>query len=104
VKVNLKYLIYHDLIGLNAYVERVSKSRKKEFRDIGKVIDDTQNMLITQKDNEIKKFIKKDHIFRFELPQEKENEAVSLVEVKGTKIIGRPENRLRNLGRKRWFK
>jgi RNase P/RNase MRP subunit p29 len=104
MNVNPKYLIYHDLIGLNASMKTVSKSLKDEFRDIGKIIDDTENMLISEKDNVVKQFIKKDHIFRFELPQEKEDEAICVVEVKGTKIVGRPENRLRNLGRKRWLK
>jgi len=85
-------------------MKAVSKLNKNGFRDIGKIIDDTENMLISEKDNVVKQFIKKDHIFRFDLPREKENEEVCVVEVKGTIIVGRPENRLRNLGRKRWLK
>ncbi len=98
MKVNPKYLIYHDLIGLQALVRHESKSEDVDFVEIGQIIDETKNIVITKKKNEIKKYIKKDHVFRFKLPSD------DLLEVNGTKIVGRPENRLRNLRRKRLFK
>ena len=54
-------------------------------------------MLITKKNHEIKKFIKKDYIFRFILEE-------GILEVDGNKIVGIPENRLRSLKKKKWLK
>ena len=95
MSLNPKYLIYCDLIGLDVYAKL---KLKKNFSDIGVVIDDSRNMLITEKENKIKKYIKKDHVFRFRLP----NENDMILEVNGNKIVGRPENRLRSLRKKRW--
>lgn len=102
--INPKYLIYHDLIGLATYAKLASKPTETSFSDIGVVVDDTKNMIITQKDNEIKKYIKKDYIFRFKIPKLKDNDEATALEVNGIKIVGRPENRLRNLRKKRVFK
>ncbi len=104
MKINPKYIIYHDLIGLYAYAKHMSKLSDSKFSDIGIVIDESRNMLITEKNKTIKKYIKKDHIFRFKLPNEMENEEKYMLEVRGSKIVGRPDIRLRNLKRKRWFK
>ncbi|TFG09514.1 MAG: hypothetical protein EU535_09030 [Promethearchaeota archaeon] len=104
MKVNPKYLIYHDLIGLSAQAKTKSRSENKNFKDIGTIIDDTKNMLIAQKENLVKKYIKKDHVFRFTIFQENSTDNEYLLEVEGTQIIGRPENRLRNLNRKRWMR
>ena len=98
MSVNPKYLIYHDLIGLSAKARLKSNSSRKNFFDIGVTIDDTQNMLITEKDGITKQFIKKNYVFRFKLPNE------DALEVNGEKIVGRPENRLRNLKKKRRLK
>jgi len=110
MKANPKYLIYHDLIGLYAYAKLISKKKNENYKEIGMIIDDTKNMLITEKNKVIKKYIKKDHLFRFKLPSEKnekneKNESEEyMVEVNGTKIVGRPENRLRNLRKRRWLR
>ena len=90
-----KYLIYHDLIGFSAQAKLKSKPTHSKFMDVGVVIDDTQNMLISEKNNEIKKYIKKDYIFRFTLED-------GMLEVNGSKIVGIPENRLRSLKKKKW--
>ncbi|MFX1410141.1 MAG: ribonuclease P protein subunit [Promethearchaeota archaeon] len=95
--INPKYLIYHDLIGLYVYVKSKSKPNDSDFLDGGVVIDETKNMLITQKNKVIKKYIKKDHIFRFKLDE-------SMLEVNGSKIVGIPINRLRSLKKKKWLK
>ncbi|MFW9989880.1 MAG: ribonuclease P protein subunit [Candidatus Odinarchaeota archaeon] len=99
-----KYLIYHDLIGFTAYVKSKSKLRDKAFLDIGIVIDDTKNILFTKKNNKIKKYIKKDHIFRFKVPNYNNEEEEYYLEVQGNKIVGSPINRLRSLKKKRWLK
>ena len=96
-----KYLIYHDLIGLNAFITPISKNKDKKFVDIGIIIDDTRNMLISEKNNKIKKYIKKDYIFRFKIPNYIKEEEQYYLEVKGKKIVGTPINRLRSLKKKR---
>lgn len=90
-----KYLIYHDLIGFEVEAQLKSKSKSSKFLDIGVVIDDTQNMLISERNKIIKKYIKKDYIFRFKLKN-------GTLEVNGSKIVGIPENRLRSLKKKKW--
>ena len=95
--INPKYLIYHDLIGLYVYIKPKSKPNDADFSNVGVVIDETRNMLITQKNNVIKKYIKKDHIFRFKIVD-------GILEVNGSKIVGIPVNRLRSLKKKKWLK
>ncbi len=102
MKIHPKYLIYHDLIGFNVYAKNKSKSNNTQFQNIGTVIDESKNMLITENNKQIKKYIKKDHIFRFKVLQDNQKE--SILQVNGEKIIGRPENRLRSLRKKRWYK
>ncbi len=92
-----KYLIYHDLIGFHIYGKLKSELGCKGFSDIGVVIDETYNLLITEKENKLRKYIKKDHIFRLKINED-------LLEVDGSKIIGIPENRLRRLKKKKWMK
>ncbi len=99
-----KYLIYHDLIGFIAYAKPKSKFKDKKFLDIGVVINETRNMLIIEKDNKIKKYIKKDYIFRFKIPNYISEEEEYYFEVQGNKIVGSPINRLRSLKKKRWLK
>jgi len=102
--INPKYLIYHDLIGLNAYAKTTPNSKDKNFSNIGVVIDETKNMLISENDKQIKKYIKKDFIFRFKIPNYKNDEDDYFLEVPGNKIVGLPINRLRSLKKKRWLK
>ena len=102
--INPKYLIYHDLIGIHAFAKLKSKSIDIQFSNIGIIIDDTKNMLITEKGNKIKKYIKKDYIFRFKIPKYKNEDNEYYLEVYGNKIVGHPLNRLRSLKKKRWLK
>jgi len=92
-----KYLIYHDLIGFKVEAKLKSKPVNAKFLDAGVVIDDTQNMLISEKNKIIKKYIKKDYFFRFKLKD-------GTLEVNGSKIVGIPENRLRSLKKKKWLR
>ena len=92
-----EYLIYHDLIGFDVLLKHKSKPENSEFLVEGTIIDETRNLVIVQKENKIKKYIKNDYIFRFKLNKD-------ILEVDGSKIIGRPENRLRSLKKKKWLK
>ncbi|MCP4762810.1 MAG: ribonuclease P protein subunit [archaeon] len=105
---NPKYATYRDLIGLNVWV-KIKNSKKnqnnQEFFSGGIVIDETYNTLITSHEenpmnyNKIQKiFIKKNHIFRFELENTTE---IITIEVDGKKLLKRPENRLKMLRKKR---
>ena len=93
--ISSKYLIYHDLIGFKVEARPKSKPGTTKFLDAGVVIDDTRNMLISEKNKIIKNYIKNDYIFRFKLND-------GMLEVNGSKIIGIPENRLRSLKKKKW--
>jgi RNase P/RNase MRP subunit p29 len=99
-----RFLIYHDLIGLKTFIKPKSKLKNKKFLHIGIVIDETRDMIITEKNNKIKKYIKKDYIFRFEISQFMDDEVKYHLEVEGNKIVGLPVNRLRSLKKKRWLK
>jgi RNase P/RNase MRP subunit p29 len=89
-----KYIPYHDLIGFEVLSRHKLSQEKDEYVDIGLVIDETKNMLITEKNHHVKKYIKKDHVFRIKLSE-------GMLEVNGLKIIGVPENRLRSLKKKK---
>ncbi|MFX1375038.1 MAG: ribonuclease P protein subunit [Promethearchaeota archaeon] len=102
--IDSKYLIYHDLIGIKVYARLKTKKNNTEFSDVGIVIDETRNMLIIEKENKVKQIVKKDYIFRFELPNNRDDGVDYFLEVQGNKIVGLPVNRLRSLKKKRWFK
>ncbi|TXT61368.1 MAG: Ribonuclease P protein component 1 [Promethearchaeota archaeon] len=104
--INPKYVIYHDLIGFEVYIKPKSSNKgKKTFISAGIVIDDTENMLyIKTHTNEIKKYIKNNYIFRIKLPEQKKANKINILQVDGSKIVGRPENRLRHLKKKKRFR
>jgi len=102
--INPKYLIYHDLIGIQVYARLKSKRNIGKFSYIGVVIDETRNMLITEKEKKVKKYIKKDYVFRFKITDFNNNEEDNYLEVQGNKVVGLPVNRLRRLKKRRWFK
>jgi RNase P/RNase MRP subunit p29 len=90
------FLIYHDLIGFEVFLKRKSKIKESESPINGIIIDETKNLVILQKNNHIKKYIKKDYIFRFKVDDD-------ILEVDGSMIVGKPENRLRSLKKKKWL-
>ena len=93
----------HELIGLN--VEVITSSDNQMIGLQGEVIDESKNMLIitqqknSQKTNqEIQRIMipKKDCRFRFKLP------TGELVDVDGSSLNTKSENRIKNVTRKRW--
>jgi len=102
--INPKYLIYHDLIGIYAFAKPKSRLNDKKFSPIGVVIDETRDMLIVEKDKKVKKYIKKDYIYRFKITNYSNEEEDNYLEVEGNRIVGLPVNRLRSLKKKRWLK
>ncbi len=86
-------ILRHEFIGLNVKVARANNSNLRGLR--GRVIDETRNMLVLAHDGR-KLFIPKDvATFRFKLPDD------ILVDVDGSRLVARPENRLKTKVR-RW--
>ena len=91
----------HELIGLNV---EVIKSTDKQLLGLkGQIIDETRNMIIIQSNNktnspDTKKIhvLKKICSFRFSLP------SGEVVDVEGSLLDSKSENRIKNIIRKRW--
>jgi len=84
----------NELIGLDA---RVAKSTNPSNVGIsGKVTDETRNTLVIRHNEEDKIVIKETAVFQFTLPND------TVVEVKGTAISGRPEDRVKKKTKRRW--
>jgi RNase P/RNase MRP subunit p29 len=92
-----EFLIYHDLIGFEVSLKHKSKPQDSEFLFKGTIIDETKNIVIVQKGKQIKKYIKSEFIFRIKLNRD-------TLEVDGSQLVGKPENRLRSLKKKKWLK
>ncbi len=80
-------IIHHELIGLPV---RVTKSTHNGYLVSGVVVDETKNMIIIES-NGIKKIPKNVSTFEFLLSE------AETVKVEGAKIIGRPEDRIKNM-------
>ena len=96
------YFIYRDMIGLHAWIKSKFKTKPQEFIPIGKVIDETYNLIIASKmDNpkdyhlDTKKYVKNNYLFRFQIPTEADGHL--LIEVDGVKLLKRPENRIKQI-------
>lgn len=97
-----KNIHQHELIGLT--IEIVSSTDKQTIGLKGLVIDETKNMFVIEskqkqlqnKEQNRVKIPKKDCIFRFTLPTGEQ------VVIEGRILKDKPENRLKNIIRKRW--
>ncbi|MBK5113028.1 MAG: ribonuclease P protein component 1 [Candidatus Heimdallarchaeota archaeon] len=87
----------HELIGLK--LEIIQSTDKQMIGMNGLVVDETKNLLVidsSKTDSYRVKIPKKDCIFRFSLPSGDQ------VDVDGSLLKLKPENRLKNVMRKRW--
>jgi ribonuclease P protein subunit POP4 len=85
----------HELIGLNVTI--ISATDKQLLGLKGQVIDESKNLLTIELEPKKRvKILKKDCTFRFTLPSGEK------VDVEGQIIKDKPENRLKNIIRKRW--
>ena len=103
--ITAKNIVFHEFIGLLVKVRQKSGNKSRsaqpshEFRTEGVVVDETKHLfLVETKAHEIKKIIKKNSVLRVTLP----DEAGTVVEIDGTKLVGNPEDRLKNIRKKRW--
>ncbi len=87
----------HELIGLK--IEIIQSTDKQMMGMNGLVVDETKNLLIidsSKTDSNRVRIPKKDCVFRFSLPSGEQ------VDVDGRLLKLKPENRLKNVMRKRW--
>ena len=87
MKLTLSNLPYHNLIGLHVEVIEHPTESLKGVK--GKVIFETKNTLIIEKENKKKLTVLKEGYFKFHLPNGE------TVIVEGWRIKGRPEERLK---------
>ncbi|MCK5045521.1 MAG: ribonuclease P protein component 1 [Candidatus Heimdallarchaeota archaeon] len=87
----------HELIGLK--IEIIQSTDKQMMGMNGLVVDETKNLLTidsSKNDSNRVRIPKKDCVFRFSLPSGEQ------VDVDGRLLKLKPENRLKNIMRKRW--
>jgi len=87
-------IILHELIGLESMVMASSNPTSKGIKGI--VVDETKNTLVIEQDDVRKRIIKQDSVFRFKLPNG------TILEIDGSAIIGRPEDRVKKKIKRRW--
>jgi len=92
---NLSYILQDEFIGLKL---KVVKSTNPSCIGLsGRVIDETKNTFkILRKNGEEKILIKENCVFHFTLPDK------TVIEVDGKVLIGRPEDRVKKIIRRRW--
>ncbi len=84
----------HELIGLKVEVSEDSNPCNTSIS--GEVIDETKNMLVVRQKGKVKRVAKQDAVFRFKLPDG------SMVEVDGSTLLGRPEDRVKKRNKRFW--
>jgi ribonuclease P protein subunit POP4 len=92
-------LIYHELIGLEIKV--IHSTNPVLIGVLGRVIDETKNMLIVKnsKSRELK-IPKADSEFLFRIPaelSEKGRRSDTFVKIQGNLLLSQPENRIKNI-------
>jgi RNase P/RNase MRP subunit p29 len=99
LRYNPKYFVYEDLIGMTIYAKSKYISTWTDFVLIGTVADETKNMLLVQSESGYKKYIKNQYLFQVWLPQS--TGMAKLLQFDGQKIVGRPENRIKQIRKNR---
>jgi ribonuclease P protein subunit POP4 len=89
-----KTIIYHCLIGLE--VKIMESSNPNYLNLTGKVVDETKNTLIIEIAQKEKRIPKRNSIFQFRLQNNK------AVEIQGTLLVGRPEERIKKKISYKW--
>lgn len=92
---DLRYILQDEFIGLKV---KVIKCTNPDCAGLsGTVIDETRNTFrILCRDGKEKILIKKNCIFHFTLPDK------TIVEINGEMLVGRPEDRVKRIIRRRW--
>jgi ribonuclease P protein subunit POP4 len=92
-------LIYHELIGLDVKV--IHSTNPVLTGNLGRVIDETRNMLIIENSQSRElKIPKADTEFLFRVPaelSEKGRRSDTFVKIQGNLLLSQPENRIKNI-------
>ncbi|SRR6056297_2013283 len=100
MKSNIKYITNLDLIGKEISAKhKYNKKTWKDYQNIGIVIDETKNMLITKKHKKIKKYVKIQYKFRCWVPLSDQKRI--LIEFDGKNIQGTPAERIKKIKKPR---
>ncbi|MEM1550320.1 MAG: ribonuclease P protein subunit [Candidatus Bathyarchaeia archaeon] len=92
---DLRYILQDEFIGLK--VKIVKCTNPSCIGLSGVIIDETKNTFkILCKDNSEKMLIKENCIFHFTLPDR------TVVEIDGKVLVGRPEDRIKKVIKRRW--
>lgn len=92
--ITARNLTRHELIGLR--VKIIGSSCKSNIGLLGKIINETKNMLVISNDSRQHWLPKEESNFQFKLQDD------STVEVEGKRLVGRPEDRVKKAVRRRW--
>jgi len=95
MRYNLKHFLYIDLIGVFLYGKHKFNPTFDQFQELGIVVDESKHTLLIQKGPESKTYIKNQYVFQCWLPQP--DGTKKLLEFDGEKIVGNPENRIKNI-------
>jgi len=87
-------IIQGELIGLDAKV--VKSTNPSNLSISGKIVDETRNTLVIRQNENDKVVTKETAVFQFTLPNG------TIIEVEGTTIIGRPEDRVKKKPKRQW--
>jgi ribonuclease P protein subunit POP4 len=88
-----KNIVRHELLGLRTTVVKSSNPNHQSIS--GVVISESLKTIVIQTDNKEKMIPKKDATFLFSLP-------TGQVQVKGSMLYGRPEDRVKKKIKRRW--
>jgi ribonuclease P protein subunit POP4 len=87
-------ILQHEFIGLKAKVMRSSNPSCVGIS--GRVVDETQKTFTILHKEKEKIIVKETSVLHFALPDG------SLIEVDGKVLVGRPEDRVKKVARRRW--
>ena len=86
-------ILRHELIGLEVDVIRSTNRCCDSIS--GKVVDESRNTLMIKQGESVKRIAKRDALFKFKLPE-------GCVEVEGSALVSRPEDRVKRKSKRRW--
>ena len=92
--ITAKNILRHELIGLDTVVIRDRNPCNVSIH--GRVINESRNTLLIQQGKKVKRVAKHTAVFRFKLPDG------TIVEVEGSTIVGRPEDRVKRKIKRGW--
>ena len=87
-------VVQHEFIGLETEVARSSNPSCVGLK--GTVINETRNTFVITQNRKRKTIIKDQSVFHFTLPD------ATIVEIEGTILVGKPEERLKKRIRRLW--